>query len=419
MKVLQINTTYKKGGSTGRIAADLMQVMENDGIDGYAAYGVGTYNLSGRNTLLIQSKMEMLISQLQSRLFARHGFYNVPATKRLLAYIEEIKPDIIHLHNIHGYYVHCGMLFDYLKKNHIPVVWTLHDCWSFTGWCAYFDYSGCDKWKTHCQRCPSKKDYPKTWFSARASSNFDIKQKCFCGVENLTLVTPSKWLAQLTRDSFLKQYPVKIINNGVDTNIFKPTNNTVKKDLKIEGKKFILAVAGGLSKRKGRDFLVKIPSLLYPDEVLVILGIKEEQKELLPKDRCIGIPYTNKVEELASIYSAADVFINTTLEDNFPTTNIEALACGTPIVTFDTGGSVEPVLDEEKIMNVDDTRKTKVGCVVAKGDLKSMIKVTRELLSLGKGAVEKDCVDKAIRLYNKQKQFEIYVELYKEKLGLA
>ena len=413
MKVLQINSTYRKGGSTGRIVADLKQVMEQADIDGFAAYGVGD-EIGEKNTLLFQQKSERFFSQFQSRLFARHGFYNVAATKRLLQFMDEIKPDIVHLHNIHGYYVHCGLLFEYIKKNRLPIIWTLHDCWSFTGWCAYFDYSQCTKWETMCSNCPSKNDYPVTWISARARLNFEKKKETFCGVENMVLITPSKWLSLLTRESFLREYPVKVINNGVDTNIFKPIANSVKKELGIEGKKMMLAVAGGLAKRKGRDYLLRIPYVLNPDEVLVVLGIKDEQKGCLPKERCIGLPYTNDVEKLAEIYSAADVFINTTLEDNFPTTNIEALACGTPIVTFDTGGSVEPVLDEENVITEEGIKKTRVGRVVCKGDLVSLMKATRELLFLGKTALGKECVDKAERLYNKQKQYEIYVDLYKQ-----
>ena len=413
MKVLQINATFKNGGSTGRIAYDLMQIMECNGIESYAAYGIDCGAEDDR-AILLQSKNELRWGQLQSRLFARHGFYNRSATKRLLAYMDKIKPDIVHLHNIHGFYVNCGMLFDYIKAHNIPVVWTLHDCWSFTGWCAYFDYSGCDKWKTLCNNCPSKKDYPKAWISARANTNFDLKRNTFCGVCNLTLVTPSKWLAQLTRDSFLKEYPVRVINNGVDISVFKPTKTSIKKDMGIEGKKMILAVAGGLAKRKGSEYLMKIPSLLNEDEVLVILGIRENQKKLLPSQKCIGINYSNSVEKRAMIYSAADIFINTTLEDNFPTTNIEAMACGTPVVTFDTGGSIEAVIDNELVLTEGKIKHTAVGGVVPKGDMESMLLLVREMLSGDREKYKESCVNKVVRYYNKQEQYQKYVKLYRE-----
>lgn len=415
MKVLQINATFKNGGSTGRIAYDLMQIMECNGIESYAAYGIDC-GIENDHAILLQSKNELRWGQLQSRLFARHGFYNISATKRLLAYMDKIKPDVVHLHNIHGFYVNCGMLFDYIKDHNIPVVWTLHDCWSFTGWCAYFDYSGCDKWKSHCINCPSKKDYPKAWISSRSNTNFDLKRKTFCGVNNLTLVTPSKWLAQLTRESFLRDYPVRVINNGVDVSVFKPTKTSIKKDLGIEGMKMILAVAGGFAKRKGSEYLMKIPSMLNKDEVLVILGINEHQKSSLPSERCIGIPYTNNVIDLASIYSAADVFINTTLEDNFPTTNIEALACGTPVITFNTGGSVEAVLDEEQVFADEKILRTRVGGVVPKGDVVSLLKLSREFLLSDKATLNVFCAEKVNKLYNKQKQYELYVDLYNRRI---
>lgn len=414
MKVIQINTTFKNGGSTGRIAYDLKKVMEQNGIESYAAYGIATSAENEVNTIKLQSWLELKISQVQSRLFARHGYYNVAATKRLLAYIDKINPDVIHLHNIHGYYVHCGMLFDYIKRHNLPVVWTLHDCWAFTGWCAYFDYANCERWKSQCYNCPCRRDYPKAWITCRSKSNYEIKRNTFSDVENLTLVSPSQWLANLTRDSYLKDYPVIVINNGVDTNNFKPESGNTKERLGISGKKMLLAVAGGLAKRKGRDYLLKIPTILKEDEVLVILGITEKQKEQLPKDKCIGIPYTNKLSELVSLYSDADVFINTTLEDNFPTTNIEALACGTPVVTFNTGGSVEAVLDNEELSIDDKFKRSSVGGVVPKGDLESMFLLVREILSDNQKKYKEKCVNKVVGFYNKQEQYKKYVKLYQD-----
>jgi len=414
MKVFLLNSTYKNGGSTGRIVFDLMKVMEKSNVQSFAAYGIASGIIPEENSMLLQSNCQLIYGQIQSRLFARHGFYNVNSTKKLLSYIDEVKPNILHLHNLHGYYVHCGMLFDYIKNHHIPVVWTLHDCWAFTGWCAYFDYAGCEKWKTHCLNCPSKNDYPKAWITSRAKSNFDLKMKTFTGVENLVLVTPSEWLSKLTRESYLNEYPVKVINNGVDTKIFKPTANSLKKDLGIEGKKMFLAVAGGLEKRKGSEFLLKLPTMLHDDEVLVILGIKKNQIGSLPKLRCIGIPYTNSVEDLASIYSAADVFINTTLEDNFPTTNLEAMACGTPVVTFNTGGSIEPVLDHETPIISNNIIRTNVGGVVTKGDVTTLLVLAREYIKKDANILSTACVEKINVYYNKDTQYDKYIKLYQD-----
>ena len=414
MKILQINVTYKTGGSTGRIVFDLRQLMSQNGIENYVTYGIEGSVEDSHDVRCIQSNLELKISQLQSRLFSRHGFYNVLATKRLITFISDINPDIIHLHNIHGFYVHCGMLFSYIKEKQIPVVWTLHDCWSFTGWCAYFDYSKCNKWRTHCFDCPSKKDYPKAWITSRARSNYELKKNTFTGVKNLVLVTPSQWLADLTRESFLRNYPVRVINNGVNLDAFKPKSNNIKEKLGISDKKMILAVAGGLAKRKGRDYLLKLPSMLTDKECLVILGINADQQSLLPKTRCIGIPYTNSVESLAEIYSAADVFINTTLEDNFPTTNLEALACGTPVITFETGGSVEPILNLESFVSEGNLKKSNVGGVVPKGDIDSMVYLLREYYSYKELKGTNVCVEKVFKNYNSTTQYQKYIDLYKE-----
>lgn len=418
MKVLQINTRYKNGGSTGRIVYDLMQVSELNGIEAYVAYGYEFDNEHDEHTLCMEGKIELTISKLQSRIFARHGFYNQAATKRLLNYLADIQPDIIHLHNMHNHYVHNEMVFEYIKKHDIPVVWTLHDCWSFTGWCAYFDYAKCGKWRTHCHSCPCKNDYPFTWFSARARSNFDLKQKTFCGVKQMTLVTPSQWLADLTRYSFLKDYPVKVINNGVDTSIFRPCSNDAKEKLGVKGKKLFLAMASGFGIRKGGDYLRQLPELLNDDEVLVLVGKGASVLAAENSTKVIGIEYTNDVQELASYYSAADVFINPTLEDNFPTTNIEALACGTPVVTFDTGGSVEAILAGGIIMEDNNVRKTNVGAVVLQGDIHLLLNAAREICIQGKTNYTSYCREKACERYDKKSQYQKYVELYKSLIAL-
>jgi glycosyltransferase involved in cell wall biosynthesis len=407
MKVLQINTVYKNGGSTGRIVYDLHNLCNRHNIDSYVAYGyefVPLQDSQYENTYKMCSLLEMQWSKLQTRILGQHGFYNTNQTRRLINWVEQIKPDIIHLHNLHNHYLNVAILFDYLKKNDIPVIWTLHDCWSFTGWCAYFDYVDCNKWKTGCHNCPALNEYPYTWFFDRSKSNYLIKKELFNGVNNLTLVPPSEWLGALTRDSFLKNYPVKVINNGVDTDIFKPLETQIKQHLGIEGKKMILAVAAGLSRRKGGEFLLSLPEMLNDDEVLVLLGVTEKQLKELPKEKCIGITYTNSTAELAEIYSAADVFVNPTLEDNFPTTNIEALACGTPVITFNTGGSVEVIEDS-------------TGFVVEQGDMEAMLWAIRKILRKGKSDYSKRCSQKALTAYNKDEQYMKYIQLYRQVLS--
>ena len=405
MKVLQINTVYQNGGSTGRIVYDLRQISEQNDIDSYVAYGDFTGNVMDRKVLQMQGNFRRKWNILKCRIWPRHGFYNVHETKKLIKWMDEVKPDIIHLHNIHNHYVNVKMLFDYIKQHDIPVVWTLHDCWSFTGWCAYFDFAECERWKTQCHDCPCKHDYPFTWFFDLSRSNYRLKRDTFCGVRNLTLVTPSEWLAKLTRESYLKEYPVEVINNGVDLNVFHPVeNNNLLDKYGLRGKKIILAMAMALSKRKGVNYLLRLPSVLGDDECLVMVGVPPQLQSGLPQEHCIGIPRTSNTEELAALYSAASVFINPTLEDNFPTTNIEALACGTPVITFRTGGSVESV-DEN------------TGLVVDKCDFDALLKAIHTITETGKDKYSKCCVEKAHMLYNKGKQYNEYVELYRRLLN--
>lgn len=402
MIVLQINTRYYNGGSTGRITFDLKKVMEANGIESYVAFGF-CYNPKDdeKDTVYrIESDRELFISKLWTKATGHHGFNNKRETKRLLAWIDEIKPDIIHMHNIHNHYVNIRMLLRYIADKNIPCVLTMHDCWTFTGHCAYFDYSGCDKWKTGCNHCPSLKDYPKTFAPIDPSSwNYKMKKKLFAPL-NITFVSPSQWLCDLQQQSFLKDKPCVVINNGVDMSVFHPLKSHVREKYGIGNRKMILAVAGGLAVRKGKDYLLKLPLLLNDDEVLVLVGLKNGQEALLPKtNKVIGIQRTKTPDELVGLYSEADVFINPTLEDNFPTTNIEALACGTPVVTFKTGGSWECV---------DET----TGRVAAKGDIDDLLYKIRDVLSKGKMHFKEACVRKAQNMYNKDIQYRKYIELY-------
>lgn len=403
MRILQINTRYYNGGSTGRITFDLKKVMEANGIESYVAFGFG-YNPKDdeKNSVYrIESDRELFISKLWTKATGHHGFNNKRATRRLLAWIDEIKPDIIHMHNIHNHYVNIRMLLRFIADKNIPCVLTMHDCWTFTGHCAYFDYSGCDKWKTECNHCPSLRDYPKTFAPIDPSSwNYKMKKELFAPL-NITFVSPSQWLCNLQQQSFQKNKTCIVINNGIDLDVFKPVQSNVRKEYDIGDRKMILAVAGGLALRKGREYLLKLPNLLNDSEVLVLVGLDKGQESLLPKtDKVIGIHSTKTSDELVGLYSEADVFINPTLEDNFPTTNLEALACGTPIVTFDTGGSAEVVTPE-------------TGLVVDKGDIHGLLSAIRKILNYGKEQFFDTCRKKAERDYNKDIQYGKYIELYK------
>lgn len=402
MRVLQINTRYYNGGSTGRITYDLKNVMEENGIESYVSYGFGYEPKDDEKDTVykIESDREHLISKLWTKATGHHGFNNKAETKRLLKWIDSVKPDIIHMHNIHNHYVNVRMLLKYIAEKQIPCVLTMHDCWTFTGHCAYFDYSGCDKWKTGCNHCPSLRDYPKTFALIDPSPwNYEHKRKLFAPLD-ITFVSPSQWLCDLQQQSFLKDKPCEVVNNGVDVSVFHPIRSNVREEYGIGNRKMILAVAGGLAPRKGRDYLLKLPTLLNDDEVLVLVGLQKGQEALLPNTpKVIGISRTKTSDELVGLYSETDVFINPTLEDNFPTTNIEALACGTPVVTFRTGGSVECVTSE-------------TGLIVEQGDMEGLLAAIRTILGNGKEYYRDACRKKAMSDYNKNIQYRKYIDLY-------
>ncbi|RGE98294.1 glycosyltransferase [Catenibacterium sp. AM22-15] len=350
-RILFINSVCN--GSTGTICKNLYKAAEEAGHTCCIAYGRGDAP-EGFNTIKIGNQLDIYLHVLKSRLIDASGFGSEKATKDLIKQIEEFKPDVIHLHNIHGYYVNIEILFNYLKHHpEIKKIWTLHDCWSYTGHCAYYSYAKCDKWQTCCNgNCPNKKEYPQTIFS-NVKSNFNKKREIFSGVENMILVTPSKWLKKEVEKSYLKDYPIEVINNGVDTNVFKPTPSNIKQQYGIEDKKVILGVASVWDKRKGLDTFIELSKELDNQYQIVLIGLNKKQIAQLPTN-IVGISRTENVQELVKWYSAADVYFNPTLEDNYPTTNLESIACGTPVITFNTGGSPESAyVDEDKIVTND------------------------------------------------------------------
>lgn len=396
MKVLQINAVYKNGGSTGRIVHDLKNIMSENGIDSYVAFGYEYQRTHDKNTYKIESIPELKFSILETRMFGRHGFYNIGSTKKLIRWISDIKPDLIHLHNLHCHYMNVDILFNYIKEQKIPVVWTLHDCWSFTGWCAHFDYIGCEKWKTGCYECENIKEYPFTWFFDRSEENYDRKKHIFQGVNNLTIVTPSAWLKKKVGESYLKNYPVEVINNGIDLSIFHPVESKIKEEIGVGNKKMVLAMAMGMSKLKGYDYIIKAANDLSKQATFVICGLEEKQIHRLPKG-VIGLTKTNDAKYLAKLYSAADVFINPTLQDTFPTTNLESIACGTPVITFNTGGSPESIFEG-------------CGIVVEKEDIDGLENAIVSILQSGVNTEK--CVECAKAYFDKRNCFRKYINLY-------
>ncbi len=396
MKVLQINSVCGIG-STGRIATDIDKVLKEQGHESYIAYGRNLPN-NCDNPIKIGNRLDNYLHVAKTRIFDKHGFGSKKSTKKFINKVELINPDVIHLHNIHGYYINIELLFEYLKEANKPVVWTLHDCWAFTGHCSHFDYIGCKKWETGCYGCPQKNSYPSSILIDNSKDNYTRKKEIFTGVNNLTIVTPSEWLAGLARESFLNEYPIKVINNGIDLDVFKPTKSDFRRKYNLENKFIILGVANIWGRNKGYDYFIELSKKLNKDEIVVIVGVTEKQKSQLP-DNIMGITRTNSTKELAEIYSSSDVFINPTLSDTFPTTNLESLACGTPVITFNTGGSPE-CIDES------------CGFVVEKGSLGEMLEKIRIVKENGKSSYSQECRQRVVTLYDKSDKFNEYIKLY-------
>lgn len=350
-RILFINSVCN--GSTGTICKNLYKAAKEAGHTCCIAYGRGDAP-EGFNTIKIGNQLDIYLHVLKARLFDASGFGSKKATKDLIKRIDEFKPDVIHLHNIHGYYVNIEILFNYLKQHpEIKKIWTLHDCWTFTGHCSHYTYRKCNKWQTCCDgACPNKKEYPKSWLS-NVKSNFKRKKEIFNNVDNMILVTPSKWLKKEVEKSYLKGYLIEVINNGVDTNVFKPTPSNIKQQYGLEDKKVILGVSSVWNKMKGLDTFIELSKELDNQYQIVLIGLNEKQVQQLPSN-ILGISRTENVQELVKWYSAADVYFNPTLEDTYPTTNLEAIACGAPVITFNTGGSPESAYaDEDSIVTND------------------------------------------------------------------
>lgn len=395
MKLVAINTLAV--GSTGNIMYNICNTATKEGIDCFAFYGKWKQLKDNRKKCeYFGYALENLISAALSRITGLQNCFSVLGTYQLIRKIRKIKPDCIHLHNIHLNVINIPLLMNYIKKEHIPVIWTLHDCWTFTGHCTHFVGVKCNKWQSKCYKCPLYKSYPISEID-NSRYMFYLKKKWFLGIENLILVTPSEWLAHNVKRSFLKMYPLQIINNGIDLEQFKIYEKKyISEFLFPENKYLVLGVAFQWNRKKGLDIFLKLSELLDSRFQIILVGTDEEIDRILP-DNIISIHKTTDQLQLAQIYSVSDVFVNPTREDTFPTVNIEALACGTPVITFNTGGGPE-ILDET------------CGCIVEENDIERLV---REIIftcvnkpySIGK------CRKRAEQ-FNKIDKYLEYVELY-------
>ena len=342
MKVAFINTVIGYG-SVGRIVYDLAKMP---GVEGKVYYGRKS-NQTDADAVKFTGLIQNVNQAVQTYLFDNHCWTNARDTKKLVADLKAFQPDLVHLHNLHGYYLDAPVLFSYLKESGVPVVWTLHDCWAFTGHCAHYEKAHCTQWKTKCEVCPLLNTYPYTWTGRNVSRNYERKKALFNSVaDQVHLVVPSHWLQSQVEQSFLKSMRCSVIPTGIDLSVFHPVDSSFREKNHLENHKIILAVSSGWPAEKGYGDLLKLCALLNSDEKLVVVGVTSGQKKELEKLGAIGIQRTSDASELASLYSTADVLINPTYGDTFPTVNIEALACGCPVVTYHVGGSPEALSQE-------------------------------------------------------------------------
>lgn len=399
MKIVQINSY--NFGSTGNIMLGVAQLTKQCNNECIICVPMQRTNCTKEvdGQLFIGNRILRNIGLRCSKITGYEGCFSYLSTKQFLKKIDEYEPDVIQLHNLHNSYINLALLFGYIKRKNIKVVWTLHDCWAFTGQCPYFTMVKCGKWKTGCHDCPQYRQYPESYVD-RTKTMWKLKKKWFTGIQNMTIVTPSHWLAALVKESYLKEYPVKVIHNGIDLDVFQPIPGDFKQRYHCEQKYVVLGVAFGWGKRKGLDVFIELAKRLEAEKYqIVLVGTDEKTDKSLP-DNIISIHCTQNQKELAEIYTAADVFANPTREEVLGLVNIEALACGTPVITFNTGGSPECI---------DETCGIVVECDDVDALESGIINICETKL------FSKEVCLKRAKGFDKNQKFKEYVELYESK----
>jgi len=402
MKVLQINVNVNIG-SVGRIAEEIGNVLISKGHDSYIAYARGT-GKSTSKLIKIGSMLDVYTHGLYTLLTDKHGYASKNATKKLLAEISKIKPDMLVLHNLHGYYIHIGLLFDYIKANHIPVAWILYDCWDFTGHCTYFDDIACEKWKIHCNNCPKYKNYPAALVD-NSYQNFELKRKNVDNLHHMELIVHSNWLRGLIKDSFLNRYKIHVTPSAINLSLFKPSPSVLDKQYNLQNKRVILGCASTWTNRKGYHDFIQLSEMISSQYQIVMIGLNKKEKKGLPNS-IIGLSKTESIQELAQWYSLAYVFVNPTSQDNFPTTNLEALACGTPVITYNTGGSPEAI-DEH------------TGFVVNKGNVAGIYEAVCRMEGMDYNQISKACRARAEKLFDRNTRYLDYLDIFNKLIKIS
>lgn len=399
MRVLMINSVCGIR-STGRICTDIAEELEKQGHEVKIAYGRESYvpEKYRKYAVRIGNDLDVRLHALKARLFDASGFGSKRATKKFIEWVKEYDPDVIHLHNIHGYYINIEILFNYLKTCNKKIIWTLHDCWAFTGHSGTCDARSCRRWKEGCHDCPMIKDYPKAYLD-RSKQNWINKKQIITAVPEIQIITPSHWLEGLVKESYLSKYEVETIHNGIDLNQFYPMKSDFKKVHEIEDKFMVLGVASTWSKDKGFDDFLELSKRLDGKYRVVLVGLNDKQLKIIPNN-IIGIKKTESIKELAQIYSAADVYLNLSHFESFGLTNLEAFACGTPVISYDSGGLKESV-------------GTK-GIIIKQRDLDAVLEEVYGLCSSGKVPYESDSIYK--ELGDKAQALQNYLSIYNESI---
>lgn len=398
MKIALINTVIDRGGA-GRIVSDIHKTIREAGYKSVIFYGRG-YQQDDESVVKFGDGLGLLAHGFGSKIFDAQGLLSFRATRRLINQLHEYKPDVVHLHNVHGYYLNFPMLFSYFKEFSIPLVWTLHDCWPFTGHCAHFEYVKCDRWKIGCGNCPQTSEYPSALMD-RSRANYERKKSIFNGLPKCRIVAPSQWLKKHVDSSFLSDYQCQVINNGVDLGLFKRNPGSVPfGDIAKKNDNVILGVASIWSVKKGVDIFAKLSHLLDENERLVIVGKMPNRFRRNFSEKTIFLDRIDGVDSLAKLYSSVRVFINPTFEDTFPTTNLEALACGVPVVTFPTGGSPETINFDYGVV-----------CLPTARDA---LAAARYFYELDVEVVAKECRNYIEKNFDKWDRFQEYIKIYEE-----
>lgn len=395
-KLLLINVALN-WGSTGKIVEGIGTLAQTGGWEVFVAHGARYKNLSTTTSIQVSSKVGEWIHYVNSSLFDAQGLGSRCETKQFLKQVEEIKPDIVHIHNIHGCYINYPLLFTYLKEHNIPVVWTLHDCWAMTGHCVHFMRSNCMKWQAMCHHCPQKKTFPSSYLFDRSERNYKLKRDLFTSMPVMHITTVSSWLKGVAEVSYLKKYPVSVVPNGIKTDVFNYEPSDILERFGLQGKKLLLAVAIGLDERKGLYDYIKLANKLPDQYQLMLVGLTEEESKTLPEN-IIAEKRTNSTRELAAYYSAADALLSLSYEETFGLTIIEAMACGTPAIVYDNTAQPELVTLE-------------TGMIVPTGDIEALVKAIEEVCSKPKESYSIACRNHSLE-YDEKLSYQKYLDIY-------